>query len=89
MEGGEIHITTLLEPDRVRIEVRDNGIGMEPDFVEKFFEMRQDRKGVGMANIHRRLVTHYGEGLHIESTPGIGTAVYFYIPYKSDKEDLK
>ncbi len=89
LEGGEIHITTLLEPDRVRIEVRDNGIGMEPDRVEKFFEMRQDRKGVGMANIHRRLVTHYGEGLHIESTPGVGTAVYFYIPYKSGKEDLK
>ncbi len=89
MEGGEIHITTALEPDRVRIEVRDNGIGMEPDFVEKFFEMRPDRKGVGMANIHRRLVTHYGEGLHIESTPGVGTTVYFCIPYKSGKEDLK
>jgi sensor histidine kinase YesM len=89
MEGGEIHITTAIEPERVRIEVQDNGIGMEPDFVEKFFEMRQDRKGVGMANIHRRLVTHYGEGLHIESTPGIGTAVYFYIPYKSGKEDLE
>jgi sensor histidine kinase YesM len=89
LEGGEIHISTDLEPDRVRIEVRDNGVGMKPDFVEKFFEMRPDRKGVGMSNIHRRLTAHYGEGLHIESTPGKGTVIYFYIPYKSGKEELE
>jgi len=86
MEGGEIHITISLEPDHVRIEVRDNGVGIEPDRVAKFFELKQDQRGVGMANIHRRLLTHYGEGLHIDSIPGQGTAIYFSVPYNSGKE---
>jgi len=88
MEGGEIHITTSLEPDHVRIEVRDNGVGIEPDRVVKFFELKQDQRGVGMANIHRRLMTHYGEGLHIDSVPGQGTVIYFFVPYNSGKEVL-
>ncbi len=88
MEGGEIHITTSLEPDHVRIEVRDNGVGIEPDRVVKFFELKQDQRGVGMANIHRRLMTHYGEGLHIDSIPGQGTVIYFFVPYNSGKEVL-
>ena len=88
MEGGEIHITTSLEPDHVRIEVRDNGVGIEPDRVVKFFELKQDQRGVGMANIHRRLMTHYGEGLHIDSTLGQGTVIYFFVPYNSGKEVL-
>ena len=87
MEGGEIHITTSLEPDHVRIEVRDNGVGIEPDRILKFFELKQEERGVGMANIHRRLLTHYGEGLHIDSIPDQGTAIYFSVPYDSGKED--
>lgn len=86
LEGGEIHISTLLVPDRIRIEVRDNGVGIEPSRIVKFFELKQDQKGVGMANVHRRLIAHYGEGLHIESLPGQGTTIYFYTPYISEKE---
>lgn len=88
MEGGEIHITTSLEPDHVRIEVRDNGVGMESDRVLKFFELKQEERGVGMANVHRRLLTHYGEGLHIDSSPGQGTVIYFSVPYHSGKEEM-
>ncbi len=88
MEGGEVHITTSLEPNRVRIEVRDNGVGIEPGRIEKFFELKQEQRGVGMANIHRRLMAQYGEGLHIESIPNQCTVIYFYIPYDSGKEVL-
>ncbi|HYE68874.1 MAG TPA: histidine kinase [Anaerovoracaceae bacterium] len=88
MEGGEIHITTSLEPDHVRIEVRDNGVGMESDRILKFFELKQEERGVGMVNIHRRLLTHYGEGLHIDSSPGQGTIIYFSVPYHSGKEEM-
>lgn len=88
MEGGEIHITTSLEPGHVRIEVRDNGVGMESDRILKFFELKQEERGVGMANIHRRLLTHYGEGLHIDSSPGQGTVICFSVPYHSGKEEM-
>ncbi len=88
-EGGEIHITTCQEPDRIRIEVRDNGVGIVTEQIEKFYESKHEQRGVGMANIHRRLMAHYGEGLHIKSLPGQGTVIYFYIPYPSDKEVIE
>jgi two-component system LytT family sensor kinase len=88
-EGGEIHIATFREPDRIRIEVRDNGVGIGTEQIEKFYESKQEQRGVGMANIHRRLLAHYGEGLHIESLTEQGTVIYFYIPYPSDKEVIE
>jgi sensor histidine kinase YesM len=89
LEGGEIHITVSMEPNRIRIEVRDNGVGMEPEMIERFYHPDSGQKGVGIANIHRRLMAHYGEGLHIESAPGEGTAVYFFVPYHFGKEVLQ
>lgn len=86
MEGGEIHITIAPESDRVRIEVRDNGVGIQPERIKQFFELKQNQRGVGIANIHRRLTAQYGDGLHIESKPNQGTVIYFYIPYQSGEE---
>lgn len=38
------------------------------------------RRGVGMWNTNRRLEQVFGSGLIIESTPGEGTTVSFYVP---------
>ena len=86
LEGGEVHLTTSLEADRVRIEVRDNGVGMTQEQIERFFAQKPDQRGIGMANIHRRLISFYGEGLHIESVRGCGTVIYFYIPYRTGQQ---
>lgn len=88
-EGGEISITTSLVPDRVRIEIKDNGVGIDPVKLEKFIEGRQEQRGVGLSNIHRRLMTHYGEGLHIESVPNQGTTICFYVPYHSPHKEVQ
>jgi sensor histidine kinase YesM len=88
-KGGKIYITTSMEPNRVRIEVRDNGVGIEPDRIRKVYELNQDQKGVGLINVHRRLMTKYGDGLHIDSILGQGTTVYFYVPYVSGKVILE
>jgi signal transduction histidine kinase len=86
LEGGTVHLTTTVEAGRIRIEIRDNGLGMQPEQIEQFYEQKQDRAGVGMSNIHRRLLYYYGEGLHIESQPYEGTTIFFYIPYQTEQE---
>ena len=86
-EGGEIHISLKCEEARIRIEVKDNGVGIEENKIKSFFEAGNERKGVGLFNINRRLKSLYGEGLAIESTLNQGTLVYFYIPYHFEGEN--
>jgi signal transduction histidine kinase len=72
------HIDVLVEEDR--IEVRDTGVGMERDVLERAFEpfYRADQyvggRGLGLA-IVRRLAARYGWGVQIDSVPGEGTHV--------------
>lgn len=71
-------IEVVVEPDRV--EVRDTGVGMEHDVLERAFEpfYRADQyvggRGLGLA-IVRRLAMRFGWSVDIDSTPGKGTSV--------------
>ena len=71
-------IEVLVEGDRV--EVRDTGVGMERDVLERVFEpfYRADQyvggRGLGLA-IVRRLGGRFGWSVEIDSTPGQGTNV--------------
>ncbi|MBU9720592.1 sensor histidine kinase [Bacillus alkalicola] len=79
---------------RLRVEVKDNGVGMTKDTVEKImnsFDMEEssfDTNGTGMAivNCNRRLNLYYNEssirGITIHSSLGEGTTVSFEIPFK-------
>lgn len=75
-EKGRIEV--VVEDDRV--EVRDTGVGMERDVLERVFEpfYRADQyvggRGLGLA-IVRRLAGRFGWSIDIESTPGQGTNV--------------
>lgn len=74
----EGRIEVVVEDDR--IEVRDTGVGMEHDVLERAFEpfYRADQyvggRGLGLA-IVRRLAARYGWGVRIDSAPGKGTRV--------------
>jgi len=68
--------------------LRDNGAGMTPEALRRQREKldrpdgETDGKGIGLRNVHERLKLRYGAayGLHIESDPGLGTAVTVRIP---------
>ena len=72
---AEIHISTHLElgPDRprIRIEIRDNGCGVEPGEEDKLFEpfytKRAKGTGLGLAIVGRIIGQHRGS-VHLEST---------------------
>lgn len=86
-EGGCVSIGVYRENDDVVISVKDNGGGISSDVIEKLFSDYDDLKGVGLKNINRRLKLFYGEGLHIKSEVGKGTAVSFRIPIVNGEQE--
>ncbi len=87
-EGSLIQVSCELVDQEIRISVRDEGIGMTPDEVERVFDKfyRADASntakgglGLGMAIVKNIIQAHQGR-VWVESAPGEGTTVTFSIP---------
>jgi two-component system NtrC family sensor kinase len=87
-EGGEIFLSTRLEPEWVCVEVRDNGSGIQPEDLDKIFEpfftTRARGTGLGLAITRQIVEQHQGE-IQIESTPGVGTRVVMRLPLEREE----
>jgi PAS domain S-box-containing protein len=87
----EIHVGARRERDAWRFEVRDNGIGIDPQYAERIFLIFQrlhTRKaypgtGIGLA-ICKRIVERHGGNIRVESQPGQGSTFYFTLPDKGE-----
>ncbi|QOT09229.1 response regulator [Paenibacillus sp. JNUCC32] len=81
ISGGTVHISIHEREGHITISVSDNGVGMSEEKVNALLSAASDSDGgVGLRNIHARLLTLYGKGLQIESRPGNGTSVSFEVP---------
>ncbi|MFD2670567.1 ATP-binding protein [Marinicrinis sediminis] len=79
--GGTVTIRIVHEVDHVRIEIKDDGFGMDAAMVKECIQPPTDnRAGIGLYNTNRRLKQIYGQGLLITSQSGEGTTVSFSIP---------
>jgi signal transduction histidine kinase len=87
--GGEVSVSTAASGEGVRVEVRDQGIGIPPaeqaSIFEKFYrgslEGQQVRAGTGLGlYICRELVRRMGGTIGVESDPGEGSTFYFELP---------
>ncbi len=82
-EKGTIDIITSKEGDKVKIEVRDSGIGMEQEILHNilnpFWTSKSKGTGLGLS-ICYSIVRDHGGLLNFESTPGQGTRAMIILP---------
>ncbi len=74
-------------PALVAITVSDEGDGISADVLPHIFEpyfttKNQEGTGLGLAIVSRLVQTH-GGGIHVQTTPGKGTAITVYLPIKT------
>ncbi|MCV4230711.1 HAMP domain-containing histidine kinase [Virgibacillus sp. LDC1] len=92
-----IYVSTQLSPEWVTVEIRDNGVGIEPEAIpyifERFYRAEQSRNsstggsGLGLA-IASQIIEGHGGAIWAESEPGVGTSLYFTLKRAITKEVL-
>lgn len=88
--SGTLRLSARADGDWVRVEVADNGKGMDEDLVLRLLSGEQPRAGathvtgLGFSNVQRRLEHAFGEGsgLTLTSQPGEGTVVRVKFPFR-------
>jgi signal transduction histidine kinase len=82
----EIHVSARKEEGCWQIAVRDNGIGIEPQYTEGIFQVFRRLhgrdvagNGIGLA-LAQKIVEANGGKIWVESEPGVGSTFYFTVP---------
>lgn len=85
-EGGIVQLTVKKLGDAIRVEIGDNGVGIPAERLRDLMNGGEEAEakaresgGIGLINIHRRLVRFYGAGLQVSSAEGEWTRVSFLI----------
>ena len=82
-----LRVDCTIEPEAVVVRVADNGLGIDPEFHEKIFNVFQrlhsvehyPGTGIGLA-IVRRSVELLNGSIWLESTIGVGSQFYVKLP---------
>jgi len=91
--GGQVTLAVRadLEQNLIHFAVRDNGIGIAPEDLERLFQpftqvdtsltRRYEGTGLGLALV-KRLTELHGGHLAVESTPGLGSCFTVSLPWQ-------
>jgi PAS domain S-box-containing protein len=82
----QVHMDAERQPGEWRFSVKDNGIGIKPEYVQQIFGIfkrlhgsNYPGTGIGLA-ICERIVKSYGGQIWVESSLGEGSTFYFTLP---------
>jgi len=91
-DGGEVTVSTRASDGQVGVAVKDQGVGIPPEFVDRLFgryeryESNRTSKvvgtGLGLA-ISRQIIELHGGRIWVESKVGSGSTFQFTVPMKA------
>ena len=92
-DGGQVSIMASQKDDHILHEIRDTGMGIPEDKLQKIFEEfyqieggKYGGTGLGLA-IAKRVIEEHGGKIWVESQLGKGSIFYFTLPIFKGNED--
>ncbi|AKB84877.1 cell wall metabolism sensor histidine kinase WalK [Methanococcoides methylutens] len=89
MSEGEVTVSVQDEPDQIHIRVKDNGIGIPKDEVDKVFDsfyqvdgsLTRIHGGTGLGlHVSKRIIDVHNGNIWLKSLEGFGTTVHITLP---------